>query len=431
MSSIEDQLRAASRETAREVSPDSVPPLRLPPASTRYNSAGQQRAGSAGSLAGRPGSSRARIGRRLAPVAAAAAVLVIAIAATVVASLARTTPQPRHGPAAPPGHVPRYYVALELVQPHVQEGPTRAVVTSTATGAVLATISVPKPYATFAGVVAAADDRTFVIRARMAPSPSAASTALPASRFFRLTIDPAAPVLAERAHLAALPVPPEPRGTLAWFALSPDGSRLAVSSTRWVQAKVGHPQLSVFDLRTASRRTWNIPPGFGTSLIWLADSRTLALAGAPVRDYRWQVLLLDTTAPGASFAADARVAARISSSPRLIWRQLMITPDGRTLLVVRETPRPSGWPITGTARLQRYDVRTRKMTGVVDTRKVRLGEYDELQWSSRSGQVLITLLPRHKEQTGPGVNTERTAAIIVGHRLYPIPWSRTAIEGAW
>ncbi|HUZ51597.1 MAG TPA: hypothetical protein VMU94_03615, partial [Streptosporangiaceae bacterium] len=84
MSSIEDQLRAASRETAREVSPDSVPPLRLPPASTRYNGAGQQRAGWGASL----------VGRRLAPVAAAAAVLVIAIAATGVATLAHTPLQP-------------------------------------------------------------------------------------------------------------------------------------------------------------------------------------------------------------------------------------------------------------------------------------------------------------------------------------------------
>ena len=282
----------------------------------------------------------------------------------------------------------------------------------------------------FAGVVAAADDRTFVIRAQMAPSPSAGSTEFPASKFFRLTIDPTAPVRAERAHLAALPVPREPRGTVVWSALSPDGSKLAVSSTR-TQAKVRHPQLSVFNLRTATRRTWKTPPGFGASLTWLADNRTLALAGAPVRDYKWQVLLLDTAAPGTSFAADARVAARISSSSRLIWREVMITPDGRTLLIARETPIPGGWPITGTARLQRYDVLTRKMTSIVDARKVRLGEFQELQWSSRSGQVLISLLPRHPEQTGAGINTERTAAVIVGNRIYPIPWYRTAIEAAW
>ncbi len=96
MSSIEDQLRAASRETAREITPDSVAPLRLPPDSARYNGAGHQRAGWGGGAAGRPGSSRSRLHRRLVPLAAAAAVLVIAVATTVVATLAHTSPQPRH-----------------------------------------------------------------------------------------------------------------------------------------------------------------------------------------------------------------------------------------------------------------------------------------------------------------------------------------------
>jgi hypothetical protein len=307
-------------------------------------------------------------------------------------------------------------------------------VTSTATGAVLATVSVPKPYATFAGVAAAADDRTFVLAAQLPGRLPSAHQAETGTRFFKLTISPNARARSERAHLTALPVPAEPSGALVRFALSPDGSKLAVtvaSLGKWTPAKVGPPYLSVFDLRTGAGRTWPTRPGFGASLTWLADNRTLALAGAPSFAFRWQVRLLDTTAPGTGFAADSTIAVRISSSPRLIWREVMITPDGRTLLVARETPRAGEWPTTGTARLQKYDVRTGRLTSTVDARQVGLGEFDEVQWSSRSGRVLITLLPRHREQTGPGVNTERTAAIVVGHRLYPIPWSRTAIEGAW
>lgn len=93
----------------------------------------------------------------------------------------------------------------------------------------------------------------------------------------------------------------------------------------------------------------------------------------------------------------AHALGRISSSPRLIWRSVMITRDGRTLLVARQTPRPGGWPITGTARLQRFDVRTGELTSTVDTREVRLGQFDEVQWSGLSGRVLISLLPRHNE----------------------------------
>jgi hypothetical protein len=54
-----------------------------------------------------------------------------------------------------------------------------------------------------------------------------------------------------------------------------------------------------------------------------------------------------------------------------------------------------------------------------------------VQWSGPSGRVLVSLLPGRLRHTGPGISTERTAAIFVGKRLYPVPWFRTAIEAAW
>lgn len=68
---------------------------------------------------------------------------------------------------------PEFYVALELIgdgqccRPGLPSAPlTEAVVRVTATGTALATIPPPRPYGTFIGVTAAADNRTFVLAAQ-------------------------------------------------------------------------------------------------------------------------------------------------------------------------------------------------------------------------------------------------------------------------
>jgi hypothetical protein len=109
MNTLEDRLTAALRETAEEITGDSVPPVRLTPAPRRLGIPG--------------GADRSRRLTRLTPLAAAAAV-----AAVIAASLAISAPF--HGPVrgrgsaggpsrgAPPGgpaalrKVPPYYVNL-------------------------------------------------------------------------------------------------------------------------------------------------------------------------------------------------------------------------------------------------------------------------------------------------------------------------------
>src|SRR6516165_9176169 len=59
--------------------------------------------------------------------------------------------------------VPRYFAALT---DRVQEQAQAAVVRSTLTGHVLATVAPPRPYQIFTWVSAAADDRTFVLAAQ-------------------------------------------------------------------------------------------------------------------------------------------------------------------------------------------------------------------------------------------------------------------------
>src|SRR5436190_4663902 len=200
----------------------------------------------------------------LAPVAAAAAV-----AGVIIASLAISGVILRHhagtSPAGPSGvfaKVPRYFVAVPAI-------PGRAVVGATATGAVLGTVAPPKPYTMFTSVAAAGDGRTFVFAA--APGPDRGPV-----RFYRLALDRSG----HPGHLAPLPIPPE-AAALPGLALSPDGSKLAVSLPP-VHGQVGS-KIQVFSLATGARREW-VWPGHGTISVgaggggsnsWEADNRTL------------------------------------------------------------------------------------------------------------------------------------------------------------
>lgn len=199
------------------------------------------------------------------------------------------------------GSVPEYYVALELTGSGECCGPggwyaprTQAVVRVTATGAALATISPPRPYGTFTVVSAAADNRTFVLAAQLlARLPLRCP---PATRFFRLRIDPASVTAGEPARLEPLPIAEQPAGTeVSGLALSPDASRLAVTAGPMLG-----PALHLFALATGAGRAWRetgVGPGLGPgaargSLSWAADGRTLALLADP------GVQLLDTPRPG-------------------------------------------------------------------------------------------------------------------------------------
>jgi hypothetical protein len=176
MNTMEDRLRAALEETAEEISPHGVPPLRL-------NRARRL---------GLPGfGDRHRWAAWLAPLAAAAAVAIVIMAATAVSG---TIGRGRQPPTATgTAGLPPYYVALRFSsqnrccradQPLVPK--TRAVVVSTATGAVLTSIAPPGRHTTFVGVTGAADDGTFVLAVQQYGSTSP-------TRFYLLRITPLGP----------------------------------------------------------------------------------------------------------------------------------------------------------------------------------------------------------------------------------------------
>ena len=308
MNAIGQRLRAAMRETAEEITPDSIPPLRLPPGPP-----GQR---------GRPGAAHAGGTPRwrwLAPVGAAAAVVAIVAAALALAGgLLRPGPHPAavhasapRSYAAAPGSVPPYYVALNLTgngdccRPGLPDSPlTDAVVRATATGTTLATITPPRPYGTFTGVTGAADDRTFVLAAEeLTPLPE---TEAPPTGFFLLRIDPANPVPSARARLTPLPITVPPGAGVSGLALSPDGSKLAVAEGDITAA----PDLHVVAVATGAERVWAAAPGgpppgpgaTGEPLSWAQDGRTVAFvsSGRAVR-------LLDSAAAGSSILAGSRL----------------------------------------------------------------------------------------------------------------------------
>jgi hypothetical protein len=331
----EESLRAALKATGDEFPAHRLPELVLP--------------------AQTPGHRTMTSRRWLAAAAAVVAVLAVITVSLLLASGARPV-----RPVNPLTRLPAYFVALQInpactCDPHQPKGfqndPDRALVRSRLTGRTIATVRPPRGFGTFAAV-RAADDLTFVLAAQklsyMGDGP------YPATSFFRLRIYPAAPP-GHRAILTQLTVPPLPTGRAPiGIALSPDGTKLALISAR-VPGVQNHPvRLQVFDLAAGTHRTWDLPDSARASMNtepgwpqWAADSQTL---GISLHDYTDPALpssrqpvpgiyvaLLDTDAPGGSFAADARtVPVQLYPAgqpiPAALIDSVVVTPDGQHLL---------------------------------------------------------------------------------------------------
>jgi len=244
----------------------------------------------------------------LAPAAAAAAVAGVIIGSLAISGLvlrpAATGPVGSSGVFA---KVPKYFVAI----PEVAR--LRAVVGATATGAVLGTVAPPKPHTEFTWEAAAGDGRTFVLGASPELHKGATVPGPRPVKFYRL-------VLGRSGHPGPLVPLPIPRETAmdTGLALSPDGSKLAVS---FLPARGrGGSKIQVFSLATGARQEW-VWPGRGTigspviqvgsgGLQWEADNRTLMFEVTTRTSTGWpaQLYLLDTATPGGSLlASSARI----------------------------------------------------------------------------------------------------------------------------
>ena len=417
MTRLEDELRATLRATAGKIPPGPPPPLRLP--ARRLT----------GSL---PRSWRGRA------VALAAVVLIGALVAgaLALASVLTWRPAPASPPFRPqPGSVlgvPAYYVALTSPNGHPPGVPpeaTTATIRATATGKVLATVAVPRPYGNFTAVAAAADDRTFVLAAEEGKVAGPELRPVPAARFFVLHLDPASSTAAGQVRLQVLPASYIPAGTtMESLALSADGTSLAAV----IGEDFAVDKLYVYHLTTGARHFWSATTcarcgaagvGLGLddanpgTLSWAADGKTLAFLFLDGEDENQDgVRLLNTSSRGTNLVADSKLSVARSRVP--FAAEAVLTPDGRTVFTVQ---------LLGRAReqerqqLESVSAATGKLTAVLNQVSWR-ANLEQIQWTNASGSQLLISGPH---DTGGG------AGVLKGGRYTPIPWSSQIFAAAW
>jgi hypothetical protein len=340
--------------------------------------------------------------------------------------------------------IPRFYVALDSKGP-VSEFPeplAAATVRVTATGAVIARISVPEPYVGFTAVTGAADDRTFVLLAHARTDPFTGD--IP-ERFFLLRIDPGAPSATARARLTALPtrdIPGhEPAGNIflgeqvETLALSPNGSSLAAILT-----VRGLNNLYIYNLATGKTRSWVWNPCHGCdpialsnpltldpgipALSWTSDGTSVAFTFMYNHPIMTQLRLLHLSAPGNDVMADSSPVT--IHAPVSFWHQAVMTPDGKTVLM--NLTQPGGGPAYS-GGLVRISMATGQPATINTLPMVETAGYvnfgpltaDTLLWTNDNGSKVIIADAR------PG----HTLGVSSDGRYTALPWPARAVSAAW
>jgi hypothetical protein len=439
MNTLEDKVRAALRETAGEITPRSVPPLRLHDG---------RRRGPLGAVIrhGWPG--------WLVPLAAAASVaLVIAASLAVSGVLDARHPATARHQSGPFAGVPPYYLVLRGTNPSPTAlQPQFALIKATATGAVVARITPPKPYGTFVAVTAAAD-RTYVLAAspwRVHHVDGGVDVPESPTKFFLLRLGPHG----RPAHLTALPIAPLP-GTAANIAVSPDGSQLAVA-VRGGEAGGPSAAITVFNLATGSERVWTWPGGGpitnnagggGEVLSWTADGRTLAFQ-------QWvgnsiDIRLLDTTTPGGSLRSDSRLAVRWKDDAEtfhfvhgkagnvIFGFSAIITGDGTK--IVAATASETRHPLNSELAFTEFSASTGKVVEVLGRWPIPglyPGQTQDVLWANSSGSTLIVLahVPGPPAKDPHSINTAGYRiefGVLHGNEFTPLPGAPAPGPGSW
>jgi len=384
----------------------------------------------------------------LVPLAAAAAVAAVVAASLVIGAAFHGHARPAGAGPAARSHpfpaalrpealrpaalrrVPRYFAALTRTAEVQVMGGEAAVVRSTLTGHVLATVTPPRPYQIFTWVSAAADDRTFVLAAQRYWLIGSGQAGLPAQDrdntaptvFFRMTFDPAT----HTAKLARLAVPETiPAAQLAGMTVSPDGTRLALDLRQSIQ---------VVTLATGAIRSWAWPGGgsignvkpFGQVFSWTADGTTLEFkqwdGGSPDTA---NIRLLDTAAPGTTLASSKIVLTFPDAGA--LGANTLLTPDGTKIITatpqgITEFSARTGQPILSEDQFQ------------FDWQKLGWAAgppWQEALWAGPAGQALVVWDPRGKPgRYGPG----NILGVLTGNTFTPIPngtYDGTFLQIAW
>jgi hypothetical protein len=385
----EDQFRAILRDEAADITPGSVPPLRLPDRQLAASGRGPRRV------------SGTRWRRVFVPLGTAAAVTAIAVAATVMGG--SRAARPDAAPANLWSGVPAYYYVLTTA---AQPSRNELVVRDTRTGAVLATARSPQS-CQFVQASAATSDRTIALACRINHEDAA--------RLYLARFDPAH----NRLAVAALGIPAIPR---FWgLALSQDGSRIAAASVN-LDLQATASVLQIYSIRGRALRTWNCAgeiTGWDTSgslivgmpggLSW-GPGAALAvnIAKLTANDtYTGGTRLLDTGRPSGSLLAASRPAVAYAQPGGYLLVDMALSGNGAELatLLARHHDNKNVFEFAV------FAARTGRMLRHWD-RTADLGA--DVLWASAAGTKLIAVAPAH-----PGA---RSAALGVmsGERFTPL-----------
>jgi hypothetical protein len=327
--SAKDRVVAATEATAASVG--QIRPLALPESSTV--STERKRLG--GNRASRA-LARAK-GTWLLPLLSAAVVVALAASLVIVRGLMAPGLAPAGGGASVPADpaaiqaIPRYYaIANEGPVSHDEMATITVTVGDVRTGKAIAKVNLPA-VGTFVGwnsavgVSAAGDDRTFIAGRRNGES---------GITFFQVHVAPGAKQVAT---VKQLPIPDLSVGNLLGFAVSPDGTQLAVLSVRG-----NGTTLAVYSVKTGAKlRTW-IASGWhylgtgvlATGVSWTADGRQVAFSTvASTQTYAsagsvLEELVIGATAPSGNLATASKVMLKAPTS----CTSLLLTPDGGTVV---------------------------------------------------------------------------------------------------
>jgi hypothetical protein len=314
--------------------------------------------------------------------------------------------------------VPPYYVALTSAA-----APAQAVIRSTATGAVVATVKPPRPYGTFNFVSGAADDQTFIIAAQRWWHIGSGTAGLPAEHrdnttpvvFFRLRFDPAT----RTARLTLLHLAQKvPAATLSGMAVSADGTRLALAL---------HPaEIEIVTLATGSARHWiwpvtaypvwtwigNDKPS-GQPVSWTANGRHLAFPITGDSGGASTVMVLDTRSPGGSMRPASRPTSIFVGHGHFKVGPIgnaLITPDGSMIITIIQP--------TAAARSRVLEMPLRRGEHASPPRAGTTGQAQapwNVLWTDASGSSLIIATGSSPSASGSGLG------ILHGGRFTPLP----------
>jgi hypothetical protein len=435
--SVEDRVRAATRARAALVR--DVRPLDLPAVPAR----------------------QLRVRRRVAwaaPVAAAAAVVALAVWLAAV----RHAPNAPAAPAVVPavsGMLPEYYAALDdpsgpitQILPGKHQTPVSVRVGDDRTGKLVAAIPPPDGQ-TFAGLTAAADDRTFVVAAERFPvqplSPSANTVAW---YLVRLSPRSAHPVT-----LTRLPIPGEPAGTqVSAVALAPDGSELAVmfQPNVWLP-KTGPLMIRLYSLATGTPvRTWTVatkgfPAGIGwywgrysnTALTWLNGGHTLAVmyginnsASGPPFTYGFTnvtIRTVDADSPSGNLLGISKVLFRL---PNGVGRAgtdcdtVQLTGDGKTVLCGKDGGNSVKRSTAYAPKFAAYSITTGKSRLLYQLPGAYGIGLADVLWASPTGSTLLGSV--YTQATWGHGPVDQTAGLLTNGTFKPVKFPLTAVPFA-